>query len=458
MALKGSGVLELALLAMAALPAVCSGNAIELREQCRPGESTRALVELKAEGQYRPGPPPGVSGVEERKPLALRVESRLEFHERVLNIDSGGRIRRVVRWITQAGSAINGEVRANSSALRPEVALLVAENRPSGVAVFSPAGPLTRRELEVVQAVGDPLALADLLPRDDRQIAVGDHWKVGDDAAKGLSGYDALAANALEATLERVEPTTVRVQLKGEIRGAVLGGEGVITCEGWLSFNRTRHRIDQLVLKRHEVRKPGPVEEGLDIKSTLSVRRQDAPLPPELNDANLPRSHLDPDPQHELLLFVGPDGSYSLVHDRDWHIYWHDTKQTVLKRLDHGEVVAQCNLSAGPNAGRGRHQDPAKFREDIQRVLGSKLVEILEAGEIDGDPAGGYRYKVAVQGRAGNLDVLWYYFLIASPAGDQLLLTFTLPGAQSKTFGAQDLQLVGSFRWKSAAEPPQAAP
>ena len=61
------------------------------------------------------------------------------------------------------------------------------------------------------------------------------------------------------------------------------------------------------------------------------------------------------------------------------------------------------------------------------------------------------RYKIGVQGREGNLDVLWYYFLVASSKGDQLLVTFTLPATQSKVFGTQDLQLVGSLRWKTPA-------
>ena len=73
-----------------------------------------------------------------------------------------------MRHVVQAAAAINGEVRPTAAALRPEVALLVAEKRDRGwpVVVFSPAGPLSWSELEVVQGVGDPLALGrSLCPR-----------------------------------------------------------------------------------------------------------------------------------------------------------------------------------------------------------------------------------------------------------------------------------------------------
>jgi hypothetical protein len=52
-----------------------------------------------------------------------------------------------------------------------------------------------------------------------------------------------------------------------------------------------------------------------------------------------------------------------------------------------------------------------------------------------------------VQGREGDLGVVWYYYLVASPEGDQLLATFTLSQDHAKTFGEQDLRMVGSLRW-----------
>ncbi len=70
--------------------------------------------------------------------------------------------------------------------------------------VWSPSGPLTRSELELVEGVGDPLTLAGLLP--DRPVAIGQTWSVGRASALGLSGYDALAANSLQATLESLDP------------------------------------------------------------------------------------------------------------------------------------------------------------------------------------------------------------------------------------------------------------
>ena len=44
--------------------------------------------------------------------------------------------------------------------------------------------------------------------------------------------------------------------------------------------------------------------------------------------------------------------------------------------------------------------------------------------------------------------MLWHYYLIAGPEGDQLIVTFTLSAAQQTQFADQDLKLIGSLEWK----------
>lgn len=447
---------------------------VSLRESKRNGASTRVQTELKAKGLYRPGMPPGDASVDGKmpKPLQVEIETRFIFNERlVVNLNGtpgsasidhvdaaadqlgkGGSLR-AVRHVVQAASAINGEVRLMSSLIRPEVRLLVAERRDPGgsVVVVSPAGPLTWYELELVQGLGDPLILGDLLP--DRPVKVGDRWRVRDAAAQALSEYDSLTSNKLEATLESADAPKARIRLKGQIQGSARGGVGKMSCEGFLTFDLQAALVDHLDLNRVESRQAGPVEAGLDIKSTLTVTRQAAEPPPELSDAALGGIPLEITPERELLRLITPSGKAAVLHDRHWHMFWEDPKLIVLKRLSGGQVIAQCNLMVGPNAGKARHQDPTQFRDDIRRALKQRFVRFLGAGEIDGNPAGGFRYKVGIQGREGKLGIIWYYFLIASPEGEQLLATYTLAEDHMQVFGEQDLLMIGSLQWLKRSQP-----
>jgi hypothetical protein len=440
-----------------------------LKEAVARGCGSRVRIDLKAEGWFRPGLPPGKASAEVRlpKPLALNVQTRLVFSERVVEIggdlkfrpENGSRpvgaagplaqrgpARKVVRHVIQAASAINGEIRPTSAELRPEVSLLVAEQRgPDGIVVVSPSGPLTRGELELVQTVGDPLALSDVLSA--APVELGHRWRVGTSAAQTLSGYDSITANGLDAVLESADGTKARVRVHGRIEGSALGGAGTMTCEGFLTFDRRLGWIDRLELNRKETRQPGPIEAGLDVKSTLMMTRHAEEPPATLSYAALAGVSLHVDPRRQRLLLVAPDRKSTLLHDRHWHTFWDDPKLIVLKRLEASQVVAQCNLAVGPPAGRGRHQDPIQFRDDVRRALKQRFEQFVGAGEVEGDPSGGFRYKVGVQGREGDLGVVWYYYLVASPGGDQLLVTFTLAQEHIRTFADQDLEMIGSIRW-----------
>jgi hypothetical protein len=420
---------------------------VELHEG-KPKRATRVLVTLEGKGLYRPPQSPGTDTSDPPKPLALKVETRLEFLERALDRDGDQGPARVVRRVLEAGSAINGEIRPTTAALRPEVAILLAEERPDGVFVHSPGGPLTRPELELVQGPGDPLEFHGLLP--DRAVKPGDRWKVALSAARDSSAYDTVSGNTLEATLASLDGESAVVRLAGEVKGSVLGGAGSMAITGSFTFDLDAGRIARLSLERAEVRRPGPVEAGLDVKSTLTVTRSDAEIPPELSDEVLSKIRVTPVPENTFLTTGSADGKYSLLHDRKWHTYWDDPRLTVLRRIEQGELVAQCNLAVGPNAGKGKHQDLVQFRDDIRRGLGARFAGFLGAGEVEGDPAGGFRYKVGAQGKQGEVGVVWYYYLIASPEGDQLLATFTMAETQHKTFGEEDIRLIGSLRWKSA--------
>jgi hypothetical protein len=467
--LTATTILMLAVILPAGAAGQRAGTAVTLRELTPAGTTTRVRTELKAKGLYRPGLPPGNTQREAKmpKPLSIEIETRFLFDERIVEIDRNGLARlaragqvnaaayepergrtlRAVRHVIQAGSAINGEVRQTAALIRPEVSLLVAarHDRDGSVVVVSPAGPLTWYEVELVQGLGDPLILADLLP--EKSVTVGERWRVRDSAARGLSEYDIITSNKLEALLESVDETKARIRLKGQIQGSARGGPGKITCEGYLTFDRQAARIDHLDLNRTESRQAGPIEAGLDYRSTLTVIRETVEPPPALADAALAGLNLDVTPARELLRLDTPGDKAALLHDRNWHIFWPDPKQIVLKRLSGGQVIAQCNLMVGPDAGKGRHQDPNQFRDDIRRGLKNRFVRFLGAGEIDGNPTGGFRYKVGVQGREGQLGIVWYYYLVASPEGEQLLATFTLAEDHAKVFGDQDLEMIGSLQW-----------
>ncbi len=449
-------------------------SAVILRESFDRGASSQVRIELSADGLFQPGLPRGEmkEGAKMPRPLAIKVRTRLIFYERVLDVFddpaalriggspagagarqgealSRGRPRKSVRHVVQAAAAINGEVRSHTAQLRPDITLLVAERRrgDATATVVCPAGPLERSELELVEVEGDPLILSEMLP--DSPVVVGQSWPVGQAAVRGISGYDTITRNALEATLERLEADRATIRVRGRIEGSLQGATGAMACDGLLSFDRRLGWIDRFEINRNENRRPGPVEAGIDAKSTILVTRKAEQPPATLSDAALTRVSLEVSPRTERLVEHGPDGRTEFLHDRNWHVVGGDGKRVlVLKRMEGPKVVAQCNLMVEPPAGRGKHLDPKAFREEVKRALGGRSsVEFLGMGEIPGDPAGGYRYKVGVQGTEGGLPVVRYYYLIAAPSGEQLVVSYILAAQDVPKFGEEDVAMMTSLRW-----------
>ena len=451
-------------------------SAVVLRETFDRGTAAQVRIELSADGLFRPGLPRNEmkEGAKMPRPLAIKVRTRLIFYERVLDLfddpaaikiggspavaSAGvapgptpprGRPRKSVRHVVQAAAAISGEVRSHTAQLRPDIPLLVAERRrgDATATVVCPAGPLERSELELVEVEGDPLILSEILP--DGPVAPGQSWPVGKAAVLGISGYDTITRNALEATLERLEVDRATIRVRGRIEGSLQGATGAMACDGLLSFDRRLGWIDRFEINRNENRRPGPVEAGMDAKSTILVTRKVEQPPATLSDAALARVSLEVSPRTERLVEHGPDGRSEFLHDRNWHVVGGDGKRIlVLKRMEGPKVVAQCNLMVEQPAGPGKHLDPKVFREEATRALGGRSsVEFLGMGEIPGDPADGYRYKVAVQRLEGGLPVVRYYYLIAAPTGEQLVVSYILAAQDVPSFGEEDVAMMKSLRW-----------
>lgn len=417
--------------------------------------ATAARIDLRATGFYRPDLPPDAKTDEAKmpKPLDIDIQTRVIFRER--RVEGDGERPKAIRLVSQAASAINGEVRPTAYELRPELSLLIVEQAEDGghVVAVSPSGSLTRAELELTQGVGDPLCLAFLLP--DKPVSKGEKWTLNHPALAAISGYETIESSKVEAEIESITDDRATIVIRGEVKGTVLKGSGTMTVDGRLGFDRRAALIDQLEINRTENRQPGPIEAGLDLKSTLKVIRRPTPIPSELDDPAIKDLSLEITPARKLVQLIAPDGRYDLLHDRTWHTYWDDSKLVVLKRFepDKGRVTAQCNFAYGPQAGKGKHQDVQHFREDVRKAMGDRFSQFLGAGEVDPGEDGGFRYKLGVQGREGELGVLWFYYLIANPAGDQLLATFTLASSDATEFGQEDETLIDSLRWN---DPPLA--
>lgn len=399
-------------------------QSVTLAETVKPGDSFRYAVDLDLTGQMTVL---GDGG--KPQPLALAAKARHRFAERAV---AGGAVRQYAEAV--ASGVVAGE--KSDRALPADRRTVVV-----GPAPYSPAGPLTRDELDLVTDHFDPACLPGLLP--GRAVAVGDTWPVGNDAARVAGLFDALSKNALTGTLTAVADGIATFTVGGTADGIENGGPVALTISATGKFHLATSRVVELTWKQTDDRGQGPVSPAAKVEATITLKREVLGTPPaEL--AAVPAA--GPSPELLALRHADPRGRYTLVYPREWHVTGQTDAHLVLRLLDRGEFVAQATVTAWRKAAAGKHDAPDEFKKALGGAAGWVVGRVTEDGERPTD-GGRWVYRVAAEGKMDGVPAVQAFHLVAGPNGDQVVVTVAAPVEKAKALAGRDLGLVGGIRF-----------
>ena len=124
---------------------------------------------------------------------------------------------------------------------------------------------------------------------------------------------------------------------------------------------------------------------------------------------------------------------------------------TILRLIDQGELIAQCNTSSLPEFAAGKRVQLPEFQADIERV-GQDLGQFVEASQQQSE--GGLRVlRAVVSGLASELPIQWVYYHISDDRGRQAALVFTMDAKVVEKFAGADQAMVGSLEPTDSAPP-----
>ncbi len=119
--------------------------------------------------------------------IPISASAHHGFVERVLEIKDKGLPEKVAREYSLAKSAITVESGARTQALSEDRRLIVAQRHGDERLCYSPAGPMTGDDLELVGEQFDTLALTGILPA--KAVEVGESWKLSNEAVQSLCQF-----------------------------------------------------------------------------------------------------------------------------------------------------------------------------------------------------------------------------------------------------------------------------
>jgi hypothetical protein len=309
--------------------------------------------------------------------------------------------------------------------------------------VYSPAGALTREELQLTADHFDSAAVTGVLA--GKEVSVGDTWKVPASIVQALCNFEGLTEHTLTGKLDSVSADTATFSLTGTATGIDLGAIVRVKIEAVGRFDLKAKRLVSLEWKQKDERDQGPVSPAEVLEMTTTMKRQSIEQPAALSDVALvsvPPDWDAPTPMTQLD-YRDPQGRYSFLYPREWHITAQPKDQLVMRYMDRGDFVAQVTLTPWKKVEKGQHMKPEEFKQAMNNMTGWEPDKELQASEVPAEN-GRWIYRFSASGQLEGVAVVQNFYLVATAQGEQMIIVFTMAPKQVDKLGAKDLALVGS--------------
>ncbi len=370
-------------------------------------------------------PPEKTTGAASPTPKALTVTgtSAIEYDERVLSLDKNGIAQKTVRLYRRIDFRRKVGDRLQESTIRPAVRRLVIFRRQQVEVPFSPDGPLLWGEIDLVRTDVFAPALAGLLP--EQPVRRGDRWPARAIAVQELTDMERIEEGGLECRLEEVTTLAgrrhARVAFAGSVRGINEDGPNRQRLDGYFYFDLEGQHLSYLSLRgvHSLLDKDGKVAGTIEGQFVLTCQ-----VPgkcPELSDAGLKGTTLEPTPENTRLLYDNPDIGLRFLYPRRWRVSGVHGRQVTLDEAGGNGVLITPDTPDRLPTGR-------QYLAEVQDWLRKQKAQVLRTEPprpLDGNLAGSETF--IVEANVGGQRVRLHYYVVRQKSGGATLAARLLP-------------------------------
>ncbi len=272
-------------------------------------------------------------------------------------------------------------------------------------------------------------------------------------------GLDAVAKTEVKCTLREIRESNAEIVIAGQLNGAVGGVATEIELDGKGMFDLDKNRLVSIQLRIKERRSAGFVSPGFRVVAMLKMDIAALAGSDQLTEDIVKSISAEAGDPSTPLALQPKAGDYQLLYDRRWHVTRDEPELAVLRFIDRGELIAQCNISPLAKLPAETRFTLENFQSDVEHVLGERLAHFDSAGERK--TSSGLRLlKVVAAGTASDLPIEWRYYLAIDPEGRRVALTFTMESSLVDRFANADQMIVESLEMLTvgaSTEPDSAA-
>jgi hypothetical protein len=410
---------------------------LNLTEKNTLGERANFAIDLELKGNLV------VTLENGKQTIPLEAKAKHRLAERCVAV-TDGLPSTTARLYSEATVTASIATEKSNRTLPSDRRLILAKRNGDGLFCFSPNGPLTRDDLDLVTDHFNPQCLPGLLP--GKVVNAGDTWTLTNATVQAACRFDATVKTTLAGKLTAVKDGIASFVINGNVEGLENGSKVAIEVAASGSFNIIAGHITSLTWKQKDEREQGPVNPASQLEATVTLKRDNATLElKELSDdalAGLPEKNLPA--RLTDLRFTDAKGRYQILHPREWHVTGQTDTHLVMRLLDRGELVAQATVTVWNKMEPGKHIQAEDFKKAAASAPGWTPGKTLFDHELP-MPVGRWLYKLSIEGKMEETPVIQTFYLLAGPQGDQVAVTVTTKPEKVKTLGSRDMNLVNSI-------------
>jgi hypothetical protein len=384
--------------------------------------------------------------------LPMTVAAQLRYQKRALAPKQGKQLNHGLRKYEIATAQIQvgkGDVKNELSAERR---LIVVHDTTEATSIFSPSGPLVRDELDLLSNAADAGLLVHLLP--EQAKAVGETWQPSTDVLARLLRLEIVNESTVTLTFNRIENNVAILDLAGKVSGGIEGIASDIELVAKLNYDLTSEQCTWFAGSFKENRAATQGSPGYETTSRIRVSLEPCNLSDDLADTAVAKLKVNPDAATKLLRYASKQHGYEFVYEPHWHVVSDQPDLVVLRNLDRGELVAQCNLSTLAPLGKGEQLTLEGYQLHLKKSLSTSFREFIEAGESVNE-SGIRVLRVVATGSISDVPLHWVFYHLSDDQGHRVTLAFTMDAENAPKFGRAEETLISSFYFTGNTETAQ---
>ncbi|HJT78451.1 MAG TPA: hypothetical protein VJ739_14705 [Gemmataceae bacterium] len=398
-----------------------AADAVRLREAFPAGYQYHVSTRVELTGSLTL---PAEKGKPAPAPLAVTGDSAIDYDERVLTAAADGTVEKTLRVYRRLDMHRNVGAQKQESAVRPTVRRMVVLRRQNVAVPFSPDGPLTWGEIDLVRTDVFTPALAGLLP--DGEVKPGDRWTARRTAIQALTDLGHIDEGDVECRLEGV--TTLegrrhaRVALAGTVRGVNEDGPNRQRLDGYYFFDLESGHLGYLYLKGVNFLLDKDGKEVGRVEGQFVLTRQAHTAARDLADEALRGVALEPDAENTKLLYDDPTLGVRFLYPRRWRVAGVRGRQLGVDSADgSGLLLTLEPPSRVPTGAQFLAESRNYLQEQKARVLRIDPPRAVQAAPREVEQFG---LEVEVMGQRVQMD----YYVARQAGGGATLAARLLPG------------------------------